>query len=97
MRYSNDFEVDFEYNGARYTAHADCVVELSKRDVGPLQGRDHAERYTAFSVETNTLRVWEGSNPDWLETIPSDVKFVAERELGVIASEFAEEFHNLER
>lgn len=90
--YENDFELDFDYDGKRYTAHADCVVELSKKDVGPLRDRDHAWRYVTDKVEVEKLRVWEGNNTDWMEVIPDDIKSKAESALIEEAATRAEEF-----
>jgi len=92
MTYQNQFDIDFEYNGARYGATADVTVELSRRDVGPIGYRDHVERFTTDSVTVENLSIGELPNGEDIIPIPEDLQNAAESKLMEIASERAEEF-----
>lgn len=92
MTYQNQFDIDFEYNGARYGATADVTVELSKRDVGPVGHREHVMAYTTDDVVVSNLSVGKLESGVDFVSIPEDLKSVAERELSVKAAESAEEF-----
>ena len=92
MTYQNQFDIDFEYNGARYGATADVTVELSRRDVGPIGYRDHVERFTTDSVTVENLSIGELPNGEDIVPIPEDLQNAAESKLMEIASERAEEF-----
>jgi hypothetical protein len=97
MTYQNQFDIDFEYDGARYGATADVTVELVKRDVGPIGRQEQAIRYVADDVVVSNLSVGKLESGVDFVSIPEDLKFVAERELSVKAAESAEEFHELDR
>jgi hypothetical protein len=92
MTYTNDIEVEFDYDGKRYSAMADVTVELSRQDVGPIGYRDHVERFATDSVTIENLSI--GGLPDGEDfaVIPDDIKNLAESRLSEIASERAEEF-----
>jgi len=92
MTYTNDAEVEFDYNGKRYAATADVTVELSRRDVGPIGYREHVERFTTDSVTVEKLSIGELPNGEDIIPIPEDLQNAAESKLMEIASERAEEF-----
>ena len=92
MTYQNQFDIAFDYNGARYGATADVTVELSRRDVGPIGYRDHVERFTTDSVTVENLSIGELPNGEDIIPIPEDLQNAAESKLMEIASERAEEF-----
>ena len=92
MTYTNDVEVEFDYNGKRYGAMADVTVELSRQDVGPIGYRDHVERFATDSVTVENLSIGELPNGEDIIPIPEDLQNIAESKLMEIASERAEEF-----